>query len=421
MNICVFSIVTYWHGLRGGMDLHGKHLLEGLSERNHKVTVITTKHPECKKYEEINGIRIYYLEQTTFGSPRKGWKKQSINKLKEISKKESIDVVLSQSLAGFGVVKVAKSMGIPFVTVMHGYATMGFQSILNQVRSLKEGYLYLVRSYFSAVYYSIFQELPLLINSSYIIAVSDEVRRVIGKRPYVKRDRIKVINYGINLKLFNPSEEERKTTRLRLNISSQDEVVLFLSLLSKQKGANIAIKALKELASRKNLKLILAGDGEYFKEAQLLVKKLKLESRVIFTGFVHNEDVHKYFNASDIFIFPTLRKESFGIVIAEAMACGKPVIASDTGSIPNVIDNGINGILFPTGDFMELARQINLLLNDQQRLEMLAQNARQKALGKFGMDRMITETVKVCEMATTGSSWFQSQNDGTGFSRGVDY
>jgi glycosyltransferase involved in cell wall biosynthesis len=411
MKICVFSIATYWHGLRGGMDLHGKHLLEGLSEKNHKVTVISTKHPDGKKYEEINDIKIYYLEQTTFGSLRRGWKKQSINKFKDIVKKELVDVVLSQSVAGFSVVKVAKSMGIPFVTIMHGYATMGFLSILNQVRSLKEGYLYLVKSYLSAVYYSIFRELPLLINSSAIIAVSDEVRRVIGKRPFVKRDKIKVINYGIDLKLFNFSEEERKTTRLKLNISNHDEVVFFLSLLSKQKGADIAIKALNELTSRKNLKLILAGDGEYFKEAQLLVKSLKLGSRVIFTGFVHNEDTHKYYNASDIFIFPTLRLESFGIVIAEAMACGKPVIASNIGSIPEVIDNGINGVLFPTGDFMALARQINLLLNDQQRLAMLAKNARQKALEKFSLHRMIEETIKVCEMATTNSR-YQSQNDG---------
>ncbi|GAF98566.1 unnamed protein product, partial [marine sediment metagenome] len=241
MKICVFSIATYWHGLRGGMDLHGKNLLEGLSERGHKIIVISTKHPDGKKYEEINDIKIYYLEQTTFGSLRRGWKKQSINKFKDIVKKELVDVVLSQSVAGFSVVKVAKSMGIPFVTIMHGYATMGFLSILNQVRSLKDGYLYLVKSYLSAVYYSIFRELPLLINSSAIIAVSDEVRRVIGKRPFVKRDKIKVINYGIDLKLFNFSEEERKTTRLKLNISNHDEVVFFLSLLSKQKGADIAI------------------------------------------------------------------------------------------------------------------------------------------------------------------------------------
>jgi glycosyltransferase involved in cell wall biosynthesis len=397
MKICVFSIVTYWHGLRGGMDLHGKHLLEGLSERHHKVTVISTKHPDGKKYEEINGIKVHYLKETVFSSPRKGWKKQSINKFKDIIKTEKIDIVLSQQTAGYGIVKIAQRKGIPFVTIMHGYQTMVFMSILNQVMNFKKGYLYLFKSFLSCIYYTVFREFPILKNSSAIIAVSDGVERVIRKMPFVERDKIKVINYGINLKLFSFSEEEGKTIRLKLNISDNDKVILFLSFLSKQKGADIAIKALNELASHKNLKLILAGDGEYFNEAQLLVKSFKLESRVIFTGFVRNEDANKYYNASDIFIFPTLRLESFGIVIAEAMACGKPVIASDVGSISDVIDNGINGVLFPKGDFMGLSRQINLLLNDQRYSAKLVQNARQKALSKFGLDKMIGETIKIFE------------------------
>ncbi len=399
MNICVFSIVTYWHGLRGGMDLHGKHLLEGFSERNHKVTVISTKHPDGKEYEEINGIRIYYLKHTAFGSSRKGWKKQSIIKFRDIVRAEKVDIVLSQQTAGYGLVKIVRRMRIPFVTIMHGCHRMAFWSILNQVINFKKGYLYLIKSFLSFAYYSFFHELPILKNSSAIIAVSNGVAGVIENWPFVKSNKIKIINYGINLKLFNYSEDERRDTRLKLNISNHDKVVLFLSLLSKQKGTDVAIRALNELADdNKNIKLIIAGDGEYFEEAKLLVNNFKLKSRVIFTGFIHNEETPKYYNASDIFIFPTLRLESFGIVIAEAMACGKPVIASNIGSIPDVIDNGINGILIPIGDFKGLAKQITLLLNDQQHSALLIQNARRKAMEKFGLDRMVDETIKVFEL-----------------------
>ena len=350
----------------------------------------------------LRTYNIYYLKHTTFGSSRKGWKRQSINKFKDIIRKERIDIVLSQQTAGYGVVRIAKSMRIPFVSIMHGYQTMIFLSILNQVMNFKKDHLSLVKSFLSSLYYTIFQELPILKDSSVIIAVSDGVSKAIEKRPFIDSDKIKVINYGIDLKLFKFSEEERRETRLKLNIANNDKVVLFLSLLSKQKGADIAIRALNELArNNKSIKLIIAGNGEYFEDAKLLVTKFKFESRVIFTGFVHNEDTRKYYNASDIFIFPTLRLESFGIVIAEAMACSKPVIASDIGSIPDVIDNGIDGILTPIGDFKELARQINLLLNDQQYSAKLAQNARQKALDKFGLDRMIEETIKVFKLAIT--------------------
>ena len=406
MNVCFFSIVTYWHGLRGGMDLHGKHLLEGLSERGHTIVVISTKHPSGKEYEEIKGIKIYYLNHTIFGSSRKGWKRQSINKFKDIIKTEKIDIALSQQTGGYGVAEIARRRGIPFVTIMHGYETMIFKSILNQVMNFKKDYLSLVKSFLSSLYYTIFQELPILKNSSTIIAVSDGVSKVIEKRSFIDRDNIKVINNGIDLKLFKFSGEERAETRLKLNIANHDKVVLFLSLLSKQKGTDIAIKALNELTdNNKNIKLIIAGDGEYLEEARLLVNRLNLESSVIFAGFVRNEDTVQYYNASDIFIFPTLRLESFGIVIAEAMACGKPVIASDVGCIPDVIDNGINGILIPIGDFKELARQINLLLDDPQYSTMLTQNARRKALERFGLDRMIDETIKVFESVIKLERW----------------
>ncbi len=403
MKICVFSIVTYWHGLKGGMDLHGKHLIEGLSERGHEIFVVSTKHPSGKEYEEINGIKIYYLKHTTFGSSRKGWKEQSISKFRDIVRTEKIDIVLSQQTAGYGLVKIAGGMGIPFVTIMHGCHTMVFRSKLNQVMNFNNGYLYLIKSFLQCAYYYFFHELPIAKNSSIIIAVSKGVAHVLEGWPFVKSHKIKIVNYGINLKIFKFSEGERDNVRQKLNIPNHDKVILFLSLLSKQKGADIAIRALNYLAdNNKNIKLIIAGDGEYLEEAKLLVNNFNLSSRAIFTGFIHNEDTSKYYNASDVFIFPTLRLESFGIVIAEAMACGKPVIASNIGSIPDVIDNGINGILIPPGDFKELAGQINFLLNDKQYSEMLSQNARRKAMERFGLDRMIEETIDVFELARTG-------------------
>ncbi len=123
------------------MDLHGKHLLEGLAERGHEVIVVSTRHRSDKKYEQINGVRIHYLENTTFSSPRRGWKKESLRALRAILTKEEIDLVVSQSKAGYGVVRMARGMGIPFVTIMHGYETMIFGSVLNQVMNFKKDYL----------------------------------------------------------------------------------------------------------------------------------------------------------------------------------------------------------------------------------------------------------------------------------------
>lgn len=400
MRVCVFSVVTYWHGLKGGMDLHGKHLLEGLAEKGHEVIVISTKHPSGKEYEETNGIRLYYLKNTTFGSPRRGWKKESSRALRDILATEKIDIVLSQSRGGFGVVKFCKNRGIPFVTIMHGYETMIFGSVLNQVMNFKKDFFNLAKSLVSSIYYSIFQEFPLLRHSSIIIAVSEKVAKVLGRRPLVDQKKITVVNYGIDLEIFKSSEKKRRETRTALNLLEKDRVILFLSLISKQKGADVAIRALKALSRDvKNIKLIVAGDGDYLPGAKQLAKGLGIADSVIFPGFVRNEDTSLFYNASDVFIFPTLRLESFGIVIAEAMACQKPVIASHIGSIPTVIEDGINGTLFKPGDYGELATQIKRLLNDQEYYKKLSQNAHSKAVERFGLSRMIDRTQMILESA----------------------
>jgi glycosyltransferase involved in cell wall biosynthesis len=405
MHICFFSIVTYWHGIKGGMDLHGKHLLEGLSKKGHGITVISSKHPSLKEYEEFRGIKLHYLKHTSFGSSRKAWKRESIKKFKYLLKREKIDVVLSQSKAGYSVIRIAKKRRIPIVTIMHGYKTMIFSSVLNQVINFKTGYLDLLKSFLSLLYYSFFQELPLLMKSSIIIAVSERVAKALGRRSYVENNKVIVINNGIDIEAFKPSEDQRKRFRDKLNILDQDRAILFLSLISKQKGTDIAIKALNELSHINNIKLIIAGDGEYLKEAKLLVKYYGIESRVIFAGFISNEDTPKYYNVSDIFIFPTLRLESHPIVLIEAMACMKPIIASNIGGIPNVIDDGLNGILIPPGDFRELARQIDLLVNDHSYSKTLGSNARLKAREKFDINRMVGETLNVLELAIKNKQW----------------
>ena len=110
---------------------------------------------------------------------------------------------------------------------------------------------------------------------------------------------------------------------------------------------------------------------------------------MIFTGFIPNEIASQYYNASDIFIFPTLRVESFGIVVAEAMACAKPIIASNIGSIPFLIDDGINGLLVPQGKVDALADKIRLLLNNKDLANKLALHAKEKAVNHFNLEAMI--------------------------------
>lgn len=396
MKICIFSIVTYWHGLKGGMDLHGKHLLEGLSKGGHKIIVISTKHPSGKEYEEINDIKIHYLKHTTFGSSRKGWKKQSINKFKDIMKTETIDIMLSQSTAGYSAVKIAKRMRIPFVTIMHGCHIMVFWSILNHVINLKKDYLYLFKSFLSSLYYTIFQEFPILKNSSAIIAVSNEVAQVIKKWHFVDKKKIYTVYNGVEVKLFCPDQKQKERIRKSLAIPDKEKVLLFFSFVTKQKGLHLLIKALPSILKENNyVKLLVAGEGNYLADARQTVRKLGLDSYVVFTGHIPHEEASNYINASDVFILPTLRQEGMPFSLLEAMACQKPVITSKIGGIPSVIDDGINGLLIPPGEVSKLIEKTVFLLNNKDFADKLADNARKKVVQNFSHEKMIEDTIKV--------------------------
>ncbi len=102
MRICFLSTVTYRHGAGGGMEIHGKLLSEGLTKMGHEVAIISTKHPSNLDFEEINGIKINYLENTVSGSKRKNWPNASLNKFLGLNDKNPFDIILSQQSSAYG-------------------------------------------------------------------------------------------------------------------------------------------------------------------------------------------------------------------------------------------------------------------------------------------------------------------------------
>ena len=120
MKICFFSIVTYWHGLRGGMQNHNKLLLEGLAERGHEITVISTCHPDGIQSEQRNNLTLYYLSNTQFGSARKGWRNESLKAYLALNELERFDVICSQQ-PFFPSIPAKVRSNTPIVTFIQGH------------------------------------------------------------------------------------------------------------------------------------------------------------------------------------------------------------------------------------------------------------------------------------------------------------
>ncbi len=166
---------------------------------------------------------------------------------------------------------------------------------------------------------------------------------------------------------------------------NQHPILLYYSNFSKSKGLTVFINSLHLLKSE-NVKyqaFIVGRESDLSLkdvEEMIIVNDLKKEVKI----FMDPKGVNKYdfFNQADIFIFPS-QFEAFGIVVLEAMQFSLPVIASHEGSLPEIIDDGITGLLFEKDDPNMLALKIKLLISDNKLIRDLGKNGRQKFLSKY--------------------------------------
>jgi glycosyltransferase involved in cell wall biosynthesis len=131
---------------------------------------------------------------------------------------------------------------------------------------------------------------------------------------------------------------------------------------------------------------VLAGDGFERPELVQLADQLGIAADVTFLGWVPNSDLPPYYRAAAVSVIPSL-EEGFGIPAAEAMGCEVPVVASDAGGLPEVVEDGVTGLVVPRGDADALARAIQTLLTDPERRRVMGQAGRARALRLFDWDR----------------------------------
>ncbi len=195
-----------------------------------------------------------------------------------------------------------------------------------------------------------------------------------NESPYLKRysDKIVVIPNGINVdEVTTPLTREE--SRKRLGLPADVPIILFFGSLVQYKGPDILLKAFKRINDEfSNAELIFAGRGPMLSELSNLSKELGVEKHVTFAGFVEDDLKPLYYKASDIFCLPsTTMAESFGIVNLEAMAAGIPIVASDLGGIPDIVQDGVNGLLARPGEFESLADALrSLMVNSEMRIKL---------------------------------------------------
>ncbi|NMX21366.1 hypothetical protein C5S30_02790 [ANME-1 cluster archaeon GoMg4] len=394
MNICIFAKGLPVH-ITGGMEIHVKELVEGLIKRGHKVTIITTKHPEGIKKEEKESLRIYYVGDKPLRYTKRFYK-ESAELFERLNREKRFDVVHSQSTSGFGFAKFCHEK-IPFIVTLHGTIKNEIKSALNS-KSIKG--LAVVSYLFYERIASPYVDKMTLKKSDKIIAVSNELKEDIKKQYKVPEEKLVVNPNGIDVNKFKPMNVE--DLRRKWNLTNE-KLIVSVGAINKQKGFHLLLKILPEILKEdKKVKLFIVGIGPYLQALKDMAVKLNISNNVIFTGKVSDEDLPKYYNLADICVFPTLRMEGLPLVVPEAMACVKPVIASRIGGIPTAIENNKDGILIEPGNLKELKGKILEVLRDEKLAKKLGENARKKVVERLSLDRMVEDTIKVYEEVLGG-------------------
>lgn len=164
-------------------------------------------------------------------------------------------------------------------------------------------------------------------------------------------------------------------TYAKYSLQEDQNIILFVGGLDKAhyfKGVPVLLKAFSEINS--HAKLIIVGKGENLSDFQKLSQELHISNDVIFTGFVEDEELVDLYNMANMCVLPsTERNEAFGIVLIQAMACKKPVIASDLPGVRVVVEDGKNGFLVSPKSYNELANKIDYLLQNKDIAEKLGE------------------------------------------------
>lgn len=194
-------------------------------------------------------------------------------------------------------------------------------------------------------------------------------KKILIEREKVPASKIKVIPNGVNLENIPPilsKNEKRQILFALCNISYKPKIVLgFVGHLTKQKGLEYALKALAQLRNeiKKNIVFLIIGDGLLKNQLEKLCNDLEIKNKVYFLGY--KKDALNYMRLFDVFILPSLW-EGQPNVILEAMSLSLPIIATDVGGVPEIIENNKNGILVPAKDIEKLRNAIELLIKHEE-------------------------------------------------------
>jgi glycosyltransferase involved in cell wall biosynthesis len=187
--------------------------------------------------------------------------------------------------------------------------------------------------------------------------------------------KVSIINNGFSPSLFYPQKKEE--VRKRLDIDLTKKVCVSVGNLEKIKGQDILIEAIKILTEKgEEIFCYIVGNGSRYKYLQSLINSYGLEKNVFLLGTKPHFEIKEYISMSDVFVIPS-RRESASVVLLEALACGKPVVATNVGIVPEVLENDKYGYIVDIENPKDLANAISKAISKKWDTQEIAKYSKQ--------------------------------------------
>lgn len=209
-----------------------------------------------------------------------------------------------------------------------------------------------------------------------VVTISEFVRRQLNEIG-VPEEKLLTVHHGVDTRRFSPDPEAKKEWAQHFAIEPDELIVSSIAHMRPFKHPEVIVQACALLARRGvKIRLFMAGGGEMRQEMEELSRKLEVSDRIHWLGSVANPE--RLLQASDIFVLASVG-EAFGFVLAEAMACGVPVVGNRSGAIPEIVEDGRTGILATSLDSHSFADAIERLDRDE---------GLRREMGLLGLERV---------------------------------
>ncbi|MFX0134466.1 MAG: glycosyltransferase family 4 protein [Candidatus Hodarchaeota archaeon] len=235
-------------------------------------------------------------------------------------------------------------------------------------------------------------------NTEKIICPSPHLAHLIRRIYFVDKNKVHYIPNGIELRWFDDIKDDNKNNVLKKYNIKPQKYLFYIGRLSYLKGVHILIETFKDISKiYKDIKLLITGKGNRMEEMYL--KNIAKDTKnIIFTGYINSMKIKKILYKNCLSVILPSFYEGLSMVILEAMACSKPIVACNVGGNRLLIKQGKNGFLIKPGDTKDLKKALNIIINNPKHSNKMGECSRKIVEKEFTSDVMVKETLNLYDM-----------------------